>query len=257
MDLSAVEQGASGLAPPGRTLTSATPWEAYLLEVSTFPISEPERAATLRFLCMLVDILERKHGLRTVVFLQANQLYLENGERTLQRMARAWLPELGVGIFPDRGPMQPWTREEFEELEPGDEMRPVIHQIFRVHAVGSGLHDAWQSMFGGGTVLLMLTTDSESQLVDKANQLLRPLAENPAFPSFSLHAPLLDSKSIAGPNAANLDDWTCGASCYVRESKEDGGVLFLLRKPLQDLLKAIQDLPTGLAVVPLLASDAG
>jgi hypothetical protein len=232
----------SGVSPLGdrlRILTAA-PWEAYLVSVSGFPVPKRERAQILRFLTALVDMLESVHAFRSVLFLQANHLHLEDAYQRLQRNARTWLPELGVGIRPDRGPIRPWTRDEFEQLEPGDEMRPVIDQIFQITGPAPERRNAWTSMMGAGTVLLMLTPGSESELIKSANQLLTPLAENPAFPSFRLHAPLLDPGSVKRAEAADLDEWTCGATCYVRESIEDRGVLFLFRAPVNSFLSEIQ-----------------
>src|SRR6516162_3690463 len=102
----------------GQRILAAAPWEAYLLSVSGFPVPEPERAHILQFVAALVDVLESAHAFRSVVFLQANHLHLGDAYQRLQRNARTWLPEMGVGIWPDRGPVQPWTRDEFEELEP-------------------------------------------------------------------------------------------------------------------------------------------
>jgi hypothetical protein len=159
---------------------------------------------------------------------------------------------MGVGIWPDRGPVQPWTRDEFEELEPGDKMRSVIDQVFQITAPAPERRKAWTSMIGVGTVLLMLTLGSESELVKRATRLLTPLAQHPAFPSFRLHAPLLDTKSIERAEIADLEEWTCSATCYVRESIEDNGVLFLFRAPVDSFIAEIQP-----AELRLLGSDSG
>jgi hypothetical protein len=237
---------------PARRILAAEPWEAYLLSVSGFPIPEPERARILQFVATLVDVLEKAHAFRSVVFFQANHLHLEDAHQRLHRNARTWLPEMGVGIWPDRGPVRPWTRDEFEELEPGDEMRPVIDQVFQVTASVSERRNAWASMIGVGTVVLMLTPGTEPDLVKRANQLLTPLAQHPAFPSFRLHAPLLDTRSIDRAGVADLEEWTCGATCYIRESVEDKGILFLFRAPVNSFIGEIQP-----AELTLLGGDSG
>jgi hypothetical protein len=254
MDLSMDEMARSEVSPlgQGRRILAAAPWEAYLLSVSGFPIPEPERAHILQFVAALADVLESVHAFRSVVFLQANHLHLDDAYQRFQRNARAWMPELGVGIWPDRGPIRPWTRDEFEQLEPCDEMRSVIDQVFRITAPAPERRNAWTSMIGAGTVLLMLTPGSESELLKRANQLLTPLAQHPAFPSFRLHAPLLDIRSVERGEAADLEEWTCGATCYVRESIEDGGVLLLFRPPVDSFLAEIQP-----AELRLLGRDVG
>jgi len=177
-------------------------WEAWLVPVDRFPIPPEERAGVQNFVDRLVAL----------VCLHEK-------------------PQLGWGIWPDRDPPTLWTAEEFRELAPGEMIRPLMHQVFRI-TEATARRTARNAMFGTGVALELLVREGDGELIQRTTQFLLLKIEEPSFRGFEFCVPLLDCKSLEGVAGDVLDNWLCGAQFYVRESPEDAGVLIISGFPL-------------------------
>src|SRR5215475_3369712 len=95
-------------------------WDTYFLRLSQFPISSEELPPVQHSVQAVLNLAEAELRLHPSVFLQSNHFHLTGSHRMLQQNARSWKPELGIAVWPDRGRIMPWTREHFENHEPGD-----------------------------------------------------------------------------------------------------------------------------------------
>ena len=149
----------------------------------------------------------------------------------LRSHARAWLPEFGVGVWTHQDPPHLWTPEEFH-LAKHDELRPIIERVVRVTG---GLHEqssAWRRMLGSGSVLRVATAE-KNLFIERSTELLKPRMTEPSLTSFPLYVPLLTAKGILAPAPAfdlPFYDLLPGVDAYLRESREDGGILVLVRQ---------------------------
>jgi hypothetical protein len=223
---------------PVSVIPMPEPWEAVLVPVPGFPVPAQELAMTRSFLRRLSNELMKPRELSLEVFIQFNQLHLEDGATRLANHARVWKPQHGLGVFPDRQPPTLWTREDFEN-PPGGIPPPMMHKVFRVSGSRGTKEKASDVMLGLGTVVQVLTVDPGDLFLSRAKRLLLPPIRERALRSFPMYMPLLECKSLAGAEAGQLQDWFCGASVYMRESAEDKGVLIASRNRLGPILQIL------------------
>lgn len=227
---------------PGRNLLTLEalqvpdPYQAYVAPISEFPLPESEAEPIRSFLQRFTDVSAKMWHLNTEVFIQLTQLHLGNGERRLPIYGREWLPETGLGIWPDREPPTLWTMAEFESAKPGERMRPLTHQVFRISASGEARHNARDVMLDLGSILQVMTADTPDVLLANAKQLLLPPIQELSFRSFPFYIPLLECRSLENVTSKELDEWLCGATIYVRESFQDRGILIVSARPLDPVL---------------------
>lgn len=212
--------------------------EAFLLHVSAFPTPEPENATVGRFIQRLTDSVVSEWKLSLELFIQYAQLHRGDGATRFSRHARQWMPKMGLGVWPDREPPRYFKREDFEELMPGDSLKPPMYKVFRVTAADARQR-ACATMLGMGTVLALGTPGDGATLLNKARALLTTHIAPGSIRSFRFYVPLLEGKSFQSANAAKLEEWLCGASIYIRESVEDGGILIAGARSIIPILKGM------------------
>jgi hypothetical protein len=218
-------------------ITAAEPWEAWLVP-TPLPVPGETRDSLREVIDRLVTHLCTSMRLAPEFFLQFNQLHNENGSSKLSTNGRKWMPRLGLGVWPDRDPPSLWTPEEFQNLSPGEMIRPLMHQVFQSMAPIPGRHDCRNAFFGIGSGLTVLVKEGDTGFVQRTTSILRPRITEPSFQAFEFYIPLLEARSLAATDAATTDEWLPGVQCYVRESCEDGGILIVSRVPLE---KTLQD----------------
>ena len=221
------------------TLSLRAPWEGFLVRVSGFPLPEQEVEPLQRLLRSLTAEAASQWNLNVEVFIQLSQLHLGNGEKRLPVYGREWIPETGLGVWPDREPPTLWTMEEFESAKPGEPMRPLMYQVFRVTTSDQARAQARDVMLDVGCVLQIMTTDTTEGLLQKGRELLLSPIQELSFRSFPFYVPLLERKSLLSATPNQLESWFCGSSVYIRESFEDKGILIASREPLAPILKQI------------------
>jgi len=228
-------------APQGpiqlKGLVAQPPWEAYWLPLSGFPVPEHEVAPLREFLRALTGSLMKAQGLSLEVLIQFNQVYLGDGPSRFSDHAREWMPQQGLGIWPDRDPPTLWSLQDFERLAPGEKLRNFMYQLFRVSGPQAVKENARDVMLGLGTIVEILAPGSTDALLEQSRQLFLPPIKERAFRSFPFYLPLVERKSLEGAKPGQLDEWFCGATVYIRESSEDTAVLIACRTPLAPVLE--------------------
>jgi hypothetical protein len=180
------------------------PWDAVLLPVSAFPIPKEELAGVATFVRKLGANVAGAQRLSSETFIQVEQSDDIECRRMYSQRAREWIPEVGLGVWPDREPPVAWTQEEFMSLLPGMKPRRLMHQVLRI--------------------------------LQKATALLLPPIKDPSFNCYPFYVPLLDEKGLTSATEEQLEAWFCGASVYIRESFEDKGILIASRQPLKAIM---------------------
>jgi hypothetical protein len=214
-------------------------WDTYFLRSPQFPISSEELPRVQHLVQAVLNLVETELHLRTSVFLQSNHFHLTGSHRVLQQNARFWKPELGIAVWPERGGIRPWTREQFEDHEPGGKLEPMLDLVFHLTGDEAARRQAVDVLLGSGTLLIMLSAFDGPELLRRTNSVLGDLARHPSLPPFEFAVPLLGLTNTEATDAATLEKWTCGADLYFRESTEDGGLFLLARKPVSALLPRI------------------
>lgn len=216
-----------------------SPWDAILLGVTAFPIPKEELQRAKGFLQNfgLREAVGRRFSAET--FIQVEQSDDGDCRRIYSERAREWIPEVGLGVWPDREPPVTWAQEEFMAVGPDKRIRPLMYQILRITASPKAKADAFSAMLPFGPALQILTHDDGETLLDKATRLLLPSLKDPSYTCYPFYVPLLDKKGLTSATLEQLEAWFCGASVYIRESFEDKGILIVAREPLGPIMEKL------------------
>ena len=221
-----------------RIVRSAAPYEVVFLK-SKFPASQDDLAPLNGFVSRLVAAACLGHKLHLEVFAQLIPLaQVEQMPRMTDR-AREWQPIMGLGIWPDREPPTPLTKGDFLKLLPGQRPRTAKYKLCRISASEKAREQAWTSLLGTGAILLVLAADDSAAFLKKTKDALLPPIRDESFRHSSFYVPLVECKSFDSARPEQLESWFCGASLYVRESTEDGGLLIASREPLRPILESL------------------
>jgi hypothetical protein len=212
------------------------PWDAVLLPVSAFPIPKEELAGVATFVRKLGANVAGAQRLSSETFIQVEQSDDIECRRMYSQRAREWIPEVGLGVWPDREPPVAWTQEEFMSLLPGMKPRRLMHQVLRITGSAQAKSDAIGAMLPFGPLLQIMTVDDGETFLQKATALLLPPIKDPSFNCYPFYVPLLDEKGLTSATEEQLEAWFCGASVYIRESFEDKGILIASRQPLKAIM---------------------
>lgn len=228
----------SGQIPVLRQVSTPGDWTACVLKAS-YPL-EPSARATYQQACeLLLSSIPAFSSPRQEVLLQFDRLDPKSGVALLQRNARAWLPEVGLGMWPHRGSPTLWTREEFEDANVG-ELRPLMHKVFRIQPDRQATSSAWEEYLGSG-VLVRAAVQNPDEFYETSMERLQPTITELALASFPLYVPLLEAAALKSATGDLLADWLCGAEAYARESAEDGGLFLLFPGQAQQWLTALSE----------------
>jgi len=221
-----------------RPLDAGKPWEAYLLPVSSFPAAKEESSRLIWFFNRFSTFLGPQH-LASEVFVQANELELGDGADRFSQHAPQWVPQTGLGVWPDRKPPEFWNRGDFEKLALGGKPRPLLYQVFRLAALPDARAGARDVMLGIGATIQIMLPGPPAEFFQRTKALLLPPIKEEALRGYPFYVPLLDRKSIDGSDPQRLDEWMCGARVYIRESVEDKAVLIVSKEPLTPFLEQL------------------
>jgi hypothetical protein len=213
------------------------PWESCLIPVSRFPVPEQELASVIGMMSLLSKELSKAPGLSTEVFLQFNQIHIENGASLLSEHGRSWMPQPGLGVWPDRESPKLWTKEDFEMLPVGARPRPLSYQVFRISGAKQGRDEARDVMLGRGTIIEMVIEDSSDSFLKRTKEVLLPKITERAFRTYGFYVPLIDRKSLEASRDGQLTTWLAGATAYLRESVEDQGILVISSQPIGPIIE--------------------
>jgi len=218
-------------------VAAPSPWQAAVLPLSSFPVPEAELGPVRILLQKLVRAFATE-GSTLETFVDFANLHLADGAAHLSKHGRHWIPAMGMGVWPDREPPTGWTVEDFQQMVPGEKLRPLINIALRITGPAEARHHARDILLGRGVIVHMLTDSGGDQMIETARNLLLPPIKDPSMTGFPFYIPLLEAKSIGAATAPRLDAWCCGAHTYIRESVEDRGILILSRS-LEDILRGL------------------
>jgi hypothetical protein len=219
-----------------KTLRAPSPWQAFVLPVSGFPLPEPESNKLAAFLTRISGSAAKRWKLFPEVFLELEQM---KGLECRYRFAdhgRQWLPEVGLGVWPDREPPDLLTREEFENWIPGTPMREVLCEVFRISTSQEQRSKAREEMFMYGPVVEILTPDTTAEFLGKTKPVYLDFIKSRAHRCFPFYVPLLEGKTLENMTSDQLTHWCPGVSVYFRESFQDQGVLIASIMPISEIL---------------------
>jgi len=206
---------------------------------------EEELLPVKAFLRELTATLLLDGSLSLEIFVQLMQLHWGGGPEKLAQHGREWLPMLGLGVWPDREPPRFWTMEDFKDLTPGEKPRTLMDQVFRISAPTEARLNARDVLLGLGTIVQIITPETTEVFLRRARSVLLPPITDPSYTCFPFYVPLLEAKSIVSARMEEIENRLCGASVYVRESKQDNGVLIVSRDPLRGVLDRLKMYPSG------------
>jgi hypothetical protein len=218
-----------------KALSLPAGWHGAILPVSEFPLPERKREEYRSACDLLTERLREDFPeAERQVYLQFHRLLPGEDVERLQENARLWMPEVGLGVWPDREPPRLWTKEDLEEAEEPAKIRPLMFKVLKVQEDPRAGTHAWEAMAGRGCRMLIGCTEPE-QFLKHTAELFVPRMQQSVFRSFPFYVPLLESASCAGAGEAEMATWLRFCSYYVRESVEDEGLLAISAKPLDDL----------------------
>jgi hypothetical protein len=206
--------------------------------VPAFPIPKQNLTVFTNFLGNLTAAAAEVWKLRSELFIQLEQLHEAASRSLFSEHAREWIPEVGLGVWPDRDPPAGWTREEFMNAGPEERLRPLMYQVFRITTSLPTKDHARNLMLVFGPVLEILTSDSEAFLSKTKAVLVSPI-KDPSYACYPFYVPLLEGKTLTAATGEQLEAWLSAATIYIRESFEDQGILIASREPLTRILKEL------------------
>ena len=204
-------------------LPCPAPYNACLIRTSELPVANEELETLSSLVGSLTAFASATWHLQFEVFAQLTQF--SRGKEALRKYREAWRPALGLGIWPDRPSPMLWTREDFINLGPDEKPRPLMYQLLRVTAAGAARHEASGALLELGSMVQVMMPDP-ALFFNYSKQVLLAKVTEPILRAYPFYVPLLETKSItACEDSYELKERLCGASIYLRQSNEDGGLV--------------------------------
>jgi hypothetical protein len=222
-----------------RVLRSPAPWQAFVLPVSGFPIPEQECGPLAKFMERISTSAAKRWKLSSEVFMELEQMKGLECRHAFADHGKEWLPEVGLGVWPDREPPRLWTRKEFENLQPGGKLREILCEVFRISTSPQHRAAARAAMLKFGPVTEILTPETTEGLLEKMKPVYLAFIKERSHRCFPYFIPLLEGKSIESMTPEQLQNWCPGISVYIRESFQDGGILLASTMPLVEVLEEL------------------
>jgi hypothetical protein len=119
----------------------------------------------------------------------------------------------------------------------GGEHVPLMYTVYRITAGNGARTQAFQTMTGTGTMVVVLPAGSAADLLKYYKETYLPAIEEPSLRISRFFFPLLDLKSLQGRKSEDLSRWLGSVHLYMRESPQDRGILIIADKELGPALK--------------------
>jgi len=213
--------------------------EGYLLPVTKFPIPEQEFSQVRDFFQKLQTELASRWDLSLEVFIQLEQFEDDEPREVFYRHAQQWIPEVGLGVWPDREPPRVWTLEEFTQCALANKRpRPLMFQVFQITGSPQARIEAHERLAEFGALVEYLTDEDPELLLQRTTAALLPAIQDPTYTCFPFYVPLLEVKTLVGATTETLETWIGQNSVYIRESFEDCGILIASLLPIEQIVIA-------------------
>jgi hypothetical protein len=213
-------------------------YETAVIPVSRFPVPDPEAEQHQDFLAQILGQLGGEE-LHSSVFLQLEQMHEAASRITFAEHAAELMPEVGLGVWPDRKPPATWTVEEFQKTVPGAKPRPLMNQVFCVTNPVAA-KKARASFYQIGCLVEFLTPFPTATLLQRTLDQFVSGIKDPSTSCYPFYIPLLEAKTVATADEAALQQWLCGAKLYWRQSFEDQGTIIAYRGSLRSLFQQLE-----------------
>jgi hypothetical protein len=220
-------------------------FEAAFIPMDQFSAGSEDFRRLHLFLGGWIDKLAAQHHLTASSWIQMTNLHQGDTAQQLSKNGARWRPELGLGVWPDREPPRLWTQADFQELSLGQPPPALMHTVFHLSKGDQAAKDAWEQLFGSGTLVYALLSTTAQEFHQTMTDELLPLIREEALRGYPFYMPLLDGKSLqtacgrhvgrqakpVSPTETPLYKWMGVARFYVRESAEDKGLFILTSLP--------------------------
>lgn len=203
-----------------------------------------------RFLQELVSWYTTRLGCHYESFLHIDKSIDMDATRIFSRHAGHWIPETGLGVWPNRPAPRMWKLEDLGELDPASGMPPLLNSLFRVTAAANTRLEAMTTMTGTGSPLQLVSRAEGKVLLHDLKEVFLGFIEDRIFRIFPWYVPLMDKAALVEPIAPLVQSAMRNISLYVRESAEDGGILILSAEPLADVLQHLGCKQTEHGTIP-------
>jgi len=212
-------------------------FSSYLWPVSSFPVPAAEREAYLSRLFKLNTSLGIPRGGTGETLLQLPHLHHESANDLVSKHGAAWMPKVGVGVWPHRPPPGIWTREEFEGFVPGQTPRPPISMVIRLEGEPRNRENVLHLMGGRGVLIRAGLLSNSDEFYRYLDQYFRTFITDPLHLAFPFFFPLFEASTLPEINPDVAGRLLARVEFYWRESVEDGGVLILSKGTLEPQFK--------------------
>jgi len=226
-----------------RSLRAPSPWQAFVLPVSGFPIPDPTCSAITDLVRRISSRAAARWKLFSEVFMELEQMKGLECRYLLSDHGKEWLPEVGLGVWPDREPPALWTRQEFEDLPPGGKLRELVCEVFRISTTPEHRTRARDEMLKFGPVVEILTSCNTSEFLGNMKPVYLSFIKERSHRCFPYYIPLLEGSTIEKMSAEQLQNWCPGISVYFRESFKDKGILLASSLPLGEVFEDLGGRP--------------
>jgi hypothetical protein len=208
------------------------PYYAVEIKVGTYPLGSDISPRVSTLLVSLVATASEGRMIEEV-FLQSE--YLKNGRSQFDSHIREWMPESGLGVWPDRAPPELWRLSDIFRMALGESV-PLMNRVDRVTAGPKANQDAFQDMLASGMLITIVHSGSTDDILKHYKDTFLPQIKQPNLRIFPFYVPLLDLKSLHNCKGAQLGEWLGGAHVYLRESPADQAVLIISSQDPNSLL---------------------
>lgn len=222
-----------------RVLAVQEPWRAFVIPVSAFPVPNHECDRLRKFLTGFSVAACSAWKLSSEMFMELEQMKGLPCRHRFADRARDWMPEVGLGVWPDRDPPAIWTREEFEDLPPGGKLRELMCEVFRISTSQERRAQARSEMLEFGCVVEILAADLTERFQSNLKEPYLEFIKARSHRCFPYYIPLLEGMTVEKFGADELAHWCPGISVYVRQSFQDRGILIASPLPIEDILEGM------------------
>lgn len=213
---------------------------SYLFPAGDYPVPAGERETYLGILGRLESVLDESFGGSQEILLQMWKLHHEGASKQLSGNGRAWVPVVGVGVWPHKPPPAVWTREEFEAFVPGEMPRPPISMVFRLKGERTQRANVLPVMGGRGALIQAWVQGDPEEFYKDCAEYFRGFITEPLHLAYPFFFPLIDASTLRAITPELADRLLGRVQYYVRESAEDRGLLILSRSSLDVVFKELR-----------------
>jgi hypothetical protein len=228
----------AGLTLDCRWIRAEDGVQALVFPVAQFPDRPQNRPPLWSAVChrVLASLLAADQR-ECELLIQFHTMYL-GASRLMSPNAKAWMPSLGMGVWPYREGPRLTTMEDADNFDPDKGFPFLSHPLCRV-TTESNKDSCWNTLAGYGVLAALISPMQTDPLVAGAYDRLFPQVTEPIFQVYKEYWPLFDS-TIAGASRGQLADVLCGAHVYFRESMEDKSAFIVSMLPLDEALEPFE-----------------